>query len=87
MSAGMLKCARKGPKRLPAISMIPEALNIDIPTIMATRYGIMLTETLKPSFAPSVNTSYIGTFLIKPVVSIIIKIAGSIQSEAAFIIC
>ena len=85
ISAGILKWASNGANVSPANSIIPEALSIDIATIIATRYGIILTETLKPSFAPSVKTSYIGTFLISPIVKISIIIKGNAQSDIKFI--
>ena len=38
-------------------SIIPDALNMEIATIIATRYGIILKLTLAPSFAPSIKAS------------------------------
>ena len=63
------------------ISIAPLALNMDMPTIIATKYGIIFIATLKPSFAPSVNSSYTGTFFIKPIVKISIKRTGKAHNE------
>ena len=86
VSAGMLKWFNIGFKAFPAISIIPEALNIDIATMIATKYGIIFTATLKPSFAPSVNVSYNGTFFISPNVKINIIMDGNAQREIISII-
>src|SRR6185295_16345241 len=42
-------------------SKIPLATNTLIANRIATRYGLIITATLKPSFAPVTNDSYIGT--------------------------
>src|SRR5574344_1699851 len=70
-----------GDRILPHISIAPEALNIDIATSIATRYGMMFIATVNPSFAPSVNASYIGTFLINPKVNMTTRIIGKIHNE------
>ena len=43
-------------------SIAPDARNIPIAHSIAVRYGIIITAVEKPSFAPSVNTEYTGTF-------------------------
>ena len=45
VSAGTLNFARSGAQTTPICSIIPEARNIDIATIMATKYGINLDDT------------------------------------------
>ena len=57
MSVGMLKNVKTGASAVPIHSKTPDALSIEIPTIIATKYGIILIATLNPSFAPSVKTS------------------------------
>ena len=48
------------------MSMAPDALKTPIATSIATRYGIILTAVVNPSFAPSTNASYTFTFFLMP---------------------
>ena len=54
---------KTGERKLSNKSRAPEARNMPIATSIATRYGIILTEIVKPSFAPSTKVSYTFTFL------------------------
>ena len=56
-STGMDNLFNTGARQFDIQSIAPDALNIDIQTIIATRYGIMFTATLNPSFAPSTKAS------------------------------
>src|SRR5437016_10838989 len=48
---------RAGFSRFVSKSIPPEPRNMPMATSMATRYGMMRTAKLKPSFAPSTNSS------------------------------
>ena len=66
ISGGMPMGPRTGRRPLIIHSIAPDARNIPIAKRIATRYGMMRTATLNPSFAPVTNSSYTATRLISP---------------------
>ena len=60
-SGGKPSGVRMGASRLLSASMPPAPRNMPMATRIATREGMMRSETWKPSFAPSTNSSYTFT--------------------------
>ena len=86
MSAGILILFRT-PEKIPATdSIAPDARNIAIATIIATKDGIIFLLTFIPSLAPSIKASYTGIFLIIATVKIMRIIPGRVHREIKSII-
>src|SRR5690625_4397781 len=62
ISGGIPKKVSNGEMKRTKASNAPELLKIEIDTIMPTKKGSKENAILTPSFPPSTNNSYVGTF-------------------------